>query len=135
MAKYWVTEYFIRFYCWSKWIKKKSIFWVTKKSLVQFCGALDMSQGFPKTELVYKLCLLILPDFVCFLTNIRRSFWSKLINQWNTHIYGFPIVILSWEKLLQHQYENLPLKISKWNENVTKHKLMPHFLISVHIFP
>ena len=54
-----------------------------------------MSQGFPKTELVYKLCLLILLgvcdlisyDFVCFLTNIRRSFWSKLINQWNTHIY------------------------------------------------
>ena len=27
------------------------------------------------------------------------------------------------------------LTILKWNENVTKHKLTPHFLLSVHIFP
>lgn len=66
-----------------------------------------MSQGFPKTKLVYKLCLLILLgvcdlisyDFVCFLTNIRRSYWSKLINQWNTHIY-----VPSDHKRFSHSY-------------------------------
>ena len=48
-------------------------------------------------------------------------------------IKGFPIVILSWEKLLQHQYENLQFKSIKMKWKCHKAQTYPSlFALSSH---
>ena len=83
---------------------------------------------------------LISYDFVCFLTNIRRSFWSKLINQWNTHMYvpvdhkRFSHSYFIMGKIVAASIRKFTIwKILKWNENVTKHKLTLLFAFSSHL--